>query len=1050
MLAITIRSHPTFLIQIDLPYGVTFMHIFLLACASLVAFAMLGAFSLSKQKTETLQYLYFIRFSIVLWLFPPLFAVADMDATRTLSRGIFVPEFLPSYIVVGFFLVTTSFVSLVTARATIINGEERFKSHRPGWMTRWFVNDEAKCENRPVLLSLVPSVLTSIYLLLVGSIEGVYVWRIVLGLIVGWAVAFAFWFLVNAWYYLSYRFIEPEDVNEVVTLGANAARTVLFPRWLFGLRKPGVKILSKKTLEDIVTEIRPAWSKQVGSDSCPPSDEQSVKHAVQASPKNAGVNDNAKVTLQNISNTTNLPSAGGANGGFSPTQGERSRDAADPPKPLARKAGYCEESGNLYEAQSFTYWSAAGFVGLYVLLWPLTAPVPTRWCLVSLLADIVVLAAVCWVFYTGRLAATKPPETEVQKRTERKMLRWWKIKLSALSAFFALVLALVYLMSFGDHFPTFASVLLLVLVVLWLLSALAYWLDSYRVPVLTFFLMLAVVPRIVHGYGSTEEHYISTVDAPKDMPPLQTPAQILKQKLESVSKLEGDGNTADRPFVIITATGGGLHATAWTALLLRELNKQLGGDAKSFRDHVLLISTVSGSSLTLSYYLEELDRVRGNQKLTPDFDSIATASKCPSLEAVGWGLAYYDLPRAILPVLPFLSPSSGQNDLTTTPFLKDRTWALRRAIERNKDDEYCRVLSQDEPGRLRSHQQVTPDLLRGRLWPKAVLESNSLTLAKLRDLKVFPAFTMNTTTAEGGDRFLLANYRLPEYTVGPIEGLPAESFLPVLGNAVDLPLSSAAQMSATFPYVSSAARIPEFYTQKHAGGSVHFVDGGYYDDDGTASAIEFLRYALDRPTSLDTDSQKAGASDVSGAEGLLQTMGHGKDGPKKRLNILLIEIRNSKDLDALETTTEAKVFNPLANGEQSHPSNPLDQLSKPLNAFWNAGHGSVTSRDRNGLDLLIQSHHDNLELHQIIFDDQTQSDGKFGIKPAQDPLSWSLTPKERRELEKDSTGERMRACLENAQTQFLSWNQNEKPQFRCEPSKTAQRNTTQPMSKLTP
>ncbi len=973
--------------------------------AIVVALVLLGLWKRVEERSRTLQYLYFVRFSIALWLFPPLFALADMDAIRSLSRGIFVPEFLPSYVVVGFFLVTTGFVALVTARVTIIHGEERFRADRPSWMTRWFVNDQAQCENRPVLLSLIPAFLTSIYLAFDGVAEGVDIWRIVWGLVLGWGMAFAFWTLVNAWYYLSYRFKEPEDLHEIVRLGHNAARTILLPRWLFRLRRPGEEIVRKKTLEDIVTEVRP----------------KSVE-----------------------------PPAEGASIG--PKDGQETADAQ---QPVAERIPDSQhEPGRYSEAESFTFLSALGSLALYALLWPLTAPIPTGWCLVALLVELVILIIVLRIFLQGRFATTRPPESDEQKRREQRTLRFWKWVLSGFAVFFAVMLASVYLFSFGNRFPTLASVLLLVLVVLWLLSALAYWLDQYRVPVLTLFLLMGILPRAFHLYGSTEEHYISTSDARKDGPQLETPAQIVADKLRR------NGNSVDRPYIIITATGGGLHASAWTALLLKQLNDRLStsGDAQSFWDHVILMSTVSGSSLTLSYYLHHLESTKGKIGKA-EFDQIVQSSNCSSLEAVGWGLAYYDLPRAILPLAPqiLLPHSPGTGDLTEMPYFKDRTWALRRAIERNQDDKYCQLVQRDDENRthhkLDLHHKLNlsspqfdmfnwRELLRERLWPRTKPLTDPLSLAKLGNFATYPAFTMNTTTAEAGDRFLLANYRLPDYDLGKIEGPGAESFLNLFprGQGADLPLSTAAQMSATFPYVSSAARIPERYTPN--GRSVHFVDGGYYDNDGTASAIEFLRYALDAPeTDLTDDAEKSDAAQVAALRDVLDKANG--TGTLKKLKILLIEIRNSTDEDPRKKPDTAKAFRPVAKETDKYSaSDALDQLTKPLDAFWSAGHESVTSRDRNGLDLLLQSHSDRVVLHQIVFDDQTKSTSKFGIKAAEDPLSWSLTPQERSDIQTDSL--RIQPCIEDAFQHFApgDW---QSVTFRC-----GAPDAPQSISKLTP
>jgi hypothetical protein len=242
-----------------------------------------------------------------------------------------------------------------------------------------------------------------------------------------------------------------------------------------------------------------------------------------------------------------------------------------------------------------------------------------------------------------------------------------------------------------------------------------------------------------------------------------------------------------------------------------------------------------------------------------------------------------------------------------------------------------------------------------------------------------PAFAMNTTTAEYGARFLSANYQMPPQIPLPYAPVPAESFLQIYGNVsfpefgagrtVDLPLATAAQLSATFPYVSSAARFPFVDGMT----SQHFVDGGYYDNDGTASAIEFLRAALD------------------GLEAHL---------PKVR--ILLVEIRNSPDPDppvAQAPSSQAATSRTWQAWKSSTDPkaalwNSGNQLTAPLSAFYGAGHESTTARNRNGLLLLQKAYADKLELHHVVIDDQCAETDVHT-----DPLNWSLTPRQQREVE---------------------------------------------------
>ena len=106
---------------------------------------------------------------------------------------------------------------------------------------------------------------------------------------------------------------------------------------------------------------------------------------------------------------------------------------------------------------------------------------------------------------------------------------------------------------------------------------------------------------------------------------------------------------------------------------------------------------------------------------------------------------------------------------------------------------------------------------------------------------------------------------------------------------------------------------------------MHFVDGGYYDNDGTASAIEFLRYALSESKLLAHPAAQKSSS-------------RAKPAPPDTyvpLRVVLVEIRNSPDS--------------AANGwlvpgtDQGKAWNVVSEIAAPLEAFWSAGHESVTS-----------------------------------------------------------------------------------------------------------
>ena len=445
---------------------------------------------------------------------------------------------------------------------------------------------------------------------------------------------------------------------------------------------------------------------------------------------------------------------------------------------------------------------------------------------------------------------------------------------------------------------------------------------------------------------------------------LPTPTEAVNltfERLKTVTPLN-----EDQPLVVVTATGGGIQAAEWTAQVMARLEKEFREDKQKqlkgylLHDHVLLASGVSGGSVGLVPYLLEYTAPPGTAFPANDDlrDRLTIGPGCSSLEAAAWGLEYYDLQRLALTFrFPILQSAQDSPEDIATIVAPDRTWALSRALNRNLNDPQCGV------------SPKTPK----------VLDGEKITLGQAaKNLRngAMPAFTLNTTVAESGGRFLLSNYMVPSaVTRHPpnTEFLPAESFLQAYGEDpccangphgkklfADLPLSTAARLSATFPVVSSATRIPRQY----ATAASHFLDGGYFDNDGTASAIEFLYSVMDKRV----DDQ------------LQAEAGHQHVPATKPLKVLLVEIRDGADLDP--------------NVEQDDGQPPaawwtLDQLLGPLEGLWNAGHVSVTRRNRRELCVLESAYEDKLIIHHVVFAIPQQLDDKQKPKPA--PLSWKLT-----------------------------------------------------------
>jgi hypothetical protein len=863
-----------------------------------------------EQAGRALRYLYYLRFSILLWFFPLVLIAANSPRrARSLVSGIATPVNLTQYLCTAFFMVAASQVALIVARIVVINGEARFGDKPPAWMTWLLATDKGRFELLPLLATQLNTVVVFVYFYVNGVAEGVDGSAVLYGVLAGTVLGAVFWFVISGLYYLSYR---PAEAAAAVprASGGAAAHTFVAPRALLFMSPvaPAKGAATERrfgdVLEDCVPVVRLNW----------------IRYAF-------------------------------------PIPGYR-----------------VVPRGDLYEGHFLSLIASFGFYALYWILFPLTAPVPVElWSNVAL--GLLSFGTVCLLVF---VLAARPKQPGDAAR-----LGIWKGLLAVPILLFPIALIVLYAQVDAERFPILALVLIFVIGCAWTLGGIAFFADRFRIPVLTVVLLFTAIPRMAHWDHGREEHFLSTASTTSSAP-LPTPADILADKLAA---------NPGEPLVIVTSTGGGIHAAAWTAAILRQLeirfakNPALG----NFHGHVLLMSTVSGGSSGLYTYLRELDPKTNDGR--PDWSRMVLSAQCSSLESVGWGLIYYDVGKAFVPFFPyFVEPSPGVDDLESSPLGKDRTWALRKAFARNLHDPYCLAR------RLSGGRIPLRDLRSAAHQDQ--LDENDLTLRAFDATQpAIPAFSMNTTVVENGERFLSANYRIPGDLSGMQGDYRARSFLSTYSSAAhpsDLPLATAAQMSATFPMVSSAARVPLALDSSPA--AVHFVDGGYYDNDGTATAIEFLRYAF------------AGFSPPpSGSAVQTKTVESAPQpaGPVAPVRILIVEIRNSGD-----DSPSGPESNPDHSGGTSL-WNLNNQLTAPLQAFWSAGHESVTGRNRVTLGLLEKSLAGKALIRHIVIDDVHAVD-----RTRTDPLNWSLTPQQQQEIW--GSAYKARDCYEKVVTWFLT------------------------------
>lgn len=273
---------------------------------------------------------------------------------------------------------------------------------------------------------------------------------------------------------------------------------------------------------------------------------------------------------------------------------------------------------------------------------------------------------------------------------------------------------------------------------------------------------------------------------------------------------------ARRCAIVVAAEGGGIQAAAWTAQVLQGLQE----DEKSpFADALCALSGISGGSVGSAMYLNWLaDPLKAIEPVTAASDS--------SLDEVAWGLAWPDLLRLGVPGLV------GNR--------MDRALAMEQAWLGNSRKDH-------EPGR---------SALGGALsnWNEKVARGD------------LPALLMGSTMVESGNPLILGTSRIggaSRMFGGWMEGGELHVSR---GAKLDIPVVRGARLSASFPYVSPAARPRDADLQPH------MVDGGLFDNYGTATLTEWLDDAL--------ETQHARGETDSGVNRILliQTQGFPSDG----------------------------------------------------------------------------------------------------------------------------------------------------------------------------
>jgi Patatin-like phospholipase len=495
-----------------------------------------------------------------------------------------------------------------------------------------------------------------------------------------------------------------------------------------------------------------------------------------------------------------------------------------------------------------------------------------------------------------------------------------------LSLVFYFVVGLSKLARLGAEpvFPTLGYVMLLLMLSCWGLSGAAFFLDRFRVPVvvplLALFLLTALPPWSDHYYALTESRAEPTAVAavtcpppqPSPQPCAQPSPQPSPQASPQPSPQASPAQVPGRPIIVVAANGGGIQAGAWAAVVLAELQRAFKDD---FGRSVRVVSSVSGGSVGAMYFVNGYEG--GNPPAGEKLDLIIRQAEASSLDEVAWGLAFPDLIRAV----------------TSFGGKWDRGSALEYAF---LHEDGAAKKAAEEGGRGGINVPLSA-------WAGEVATGGR------------PGSIFNATVSDTGQRIPLSTLALPPCSAG--EKTRGRLYNGLGGR--DIAVVTAARLSATFPYVSPAARAD---VGSWTGEQPHLVDGGYYDNYGITSLVEWLDYELSKP-----------GSDIG--------------------RVLFIEIRGSPTVDPEADVARQKDEEERAGYDFATQRGWLYQFFAPLGTLLHVRDSGQLSNNRVQLRLLIDKWRGNSGGRAVPITDVV-----FECNLSGTPTSWHLNRQDKERI----------------------------------------------------